>query len=160
MPYEIRFASKLNADRQSVWNSICRMKGVNYELSPIIRMTYPADADKTNIEDAQVGQTLFVSLILMFRFIPCDLHYLRLEKVDQSRGFSENSTSLMQRSWKHERKLRSVDANRCILMDQVRFDPKIQMTGLFLEPFVRRLFEHRHRRLHKRFGGSLVEYPA
>lgn len=159
MPYEIRFASKLNVTQPLLWNSISKMKGVNEELFPLLRMTYPKEASVANLENANTGQTLFVSTILLFCFLPIDFHSLRLEKVDPGLGFKENSTSLTQHFWKHERKLRSAGDNNCIITDRVRFEPRVRLIGSLVRFFVNRLFAHRHRRLHKRYGGEFMSYP-
>lgn len=51
------------------------------------------------------------------------------------------------RTWGHRRALTVVDDHRTQLTDTVEFEPRPPLSSWPLEPILRRLFAHRHRRL-------------
>src|SRR4051812_30172421 len=101
----LRFASRLGAPIEAVWASISTMRGVNYEMSPLFRMTHPKAAGEASLADAPRGVCAFQSLLLLFGVLPIDRHALTLIEVDIGKGFVEDSTSLLQRRWRHARQL-------------------------------------------------------
>ena len=129
------------------------MSGVNAELAPWLRMTVPRGLEGFRIEDAPIGRTAFASWVCAFK-IPFDRHFLRLEQVEQNRGFREDSHSWLQSRWMHERTLSPEGTGRCRISDRVTFEPRMR----FLEPLVERavlaVFRHRHGELRKRFASK------
>ena len=129
------------------------MSSINYELMPIIRMTYPPD--RASLKDSETlipfGKTLFRSTLLLFGFIPIDLHWLCLEQIVEGESFNENSFTLLQKQWKHARSLASTTNGFVILTDSVEFTPRIPLLGYILLPVVKYIFWHRHLQLKKKF---------
>ena len=62
----LRFSSQLAAPAGEVWATVFTMRGVNAELMPLIRMSYPAEADTRSLESAPTGELLFHSYLLLF----------------------------------------------------------------------------------------------
>ena len=81
------------------------MKGVNKELSPLIRMTAPSEWSDRAIFEWPTGRTLFSSWILLFGVIPIDRHSFFFQSIDRQRGFVEESSSLTNRLWCHSREI-------------------------------------------------------
>jgi ligand-binding SRPBCC domain-containing protein len=59
---------------------------------------------------------------------------------------------LSQRVWEHERWVEPRDGG-CVVRDRLRFEPRLGLPGKWVEPVIRAIFRHRHRRLRRRFGG-------
>lgn len=130
------------------------MEGVNYELQPYLFMTYPTShTDLTTIPRSYLGTTLFASILLLFMYIPVDLHWLRLVDVQEGEGFQEHSCSLLQQFWKHERYLVKGEegCDTTQLVDEVEFCPRLNCLGYVLTPVVKAIFRHRHIQLQKKF---------
>ncbi len=150
--FSVQLQSNLAVNRQILWNHVVSMPNVNKELMPYIRMTYPANRVTLNgVENVPYGQTLFVSILLLFGLIPIDLHWLRLDKIVNGRAFHENSTTLMHRYWKHTRTLVDKGEGVTVITDEVEFMPRIAMLGYILLPIVKYIFNHRHEQLRKTF---------
>lgn len=58
---------------------------------------------------------------------------------------------LSMRRWEHRRELRPVDAERTQVTDTIGFEPRLSFLSAGVEPVVRRIFAHRHRRLVRYF---------
>ncbi|MCX6198431.1 MAG: hypothetical protein NTY88_04295 [Bacteroidetes bacterium] len=134
------------------------MKNVNAELSPFAKMTYPKEMSEIgNLPAGQAGkevplqQVLFKSVILLFGFLPIDLHYLRLDKIDFGTAFYENSYSLQHHYWKHTRTI-SERNGKVFVKDELHFAPRISFLGYSLLPVYKVVFGNRHKNLSKLFG--------
>ena len=135
-----------------VWKHITQMKNVNAELSPFIHMTFPKD--RTEISDALIVPTntvLFTSVLLLFRWIPIDLHFLCLDRVEEGTAFYENSYTLLNRYWKHTRIL-TERMGKVYVLDDVHFSPRLPLIGYFLLPVIRYIFKNRHHNLKASLG--------
>jgi ligand-binding SRPBCC domain-containing protein len=151
---KIRVDSIVAAPLPEVWAHASSMAGVNRELMPIVRMTYPrAAASLAAVDEVPLDRVLFASWILLLGVIPIDRHMLRLRALDPPHGFREDSWSWMQRRWAHRRTLESVDATRTRVDDEVEFEPRLGGARL-LRPIYQRVFEHRHAVLHRLFGSG------
>ena len=155
----LHFRSELSAPVDVVWAKVSTMAGVNHELHPWVHMTVPASFGNRSLQDAtpeQLKGVLFRSVLLGLFCIPFDVHALHLDQVQAGEGFDENSTSWMQKTWIHRRRVFSVEEG-CAVSDELIIAPRIA----FMAPVVRRivsfLFRHRHRRLVKTFGSR---HPA
>jgi hypothetical protein len=58
------------------------MAGVNAELMPFVRMTFPRGAERIDKATAAAGKPLFRSVLLLFGVLPIDVHRLALVKLD------------------------------------------------------------------------------
>jgi len=147
-------SSALAASPAEVWAHATSPKGVNYEMAPLLRMTFPRDAgDLTS--SWSPGRTLFRSWLLVGRVLPLDYDDVSFAEIEPGRRFLERSVLLSQRVWEHERIIEPLTAlgGGCRVVDRLGFQPRIAVLGALYEPVFRFVFAHRHRRLRKRFGG-------
>lgn len=125
-------------------------QGVNAELAPWVRMTFPASA-LSDITSAPVGTPLLVSWLLFLGLLPFDRHVLILAEVGE-RHFVETSYSLLQKSWRHERTVTPDNGSACIVEDRLSVEPRIPLLRPLTHAVVRAIFRHRHKRLRLRFS--------
>lgn len=142
--------SLINADKHTLWNHITQMKNVNAELMPFVRMTYPTNRSEIGNNDVPLHETLFKSYVFLFEFIPIDIHYLKLDKIDFGNAFYENSTTMTHKYWKHTRTLTSQN-EKTFVCDEVHFLPRFEPLGNVMLPIIKKVFEHRHEQLKKQF---------
>lgn len=153
--HEIR--TELAAPAADVWVHATTMAGVNEELGPWVRMTHPADlSDLSTAPPDLMGSVAFQSWLLAFGFLPFDRHALRLLSVDD-RGadggaFVEDSTSWMQKRWRHERTVDVLTATTCAVTDRLVIEPRVGLARPLVARIVPWLFSRRHRCLVARFG--------
>ncbi len=150
MKFEV--SSNLKISPEDV-DGLLTMKGVNRELSPLIRMTAPSEWSRKPIFEWPTGKVLFSSWILLFSILPIDRHTFFFQSIDRQRGFAESSSSLTNKLWQHRR-----DINRngalCRVTDTVEFQCRLPVLAYVLAPVYRFIFKHRHRVLRSYFGGS------
>lgn len=129
------------------------MKGVNRELSPLIRMTAPAEWSSKPISEWSTGKALFSSWILLFGILPIDRHTFFLQSIDRERGFTEASSSFTNTLWQHRRDINRNGASYRVI-DTVEFQCRLPLLGYVLAPVYRFIFRHRHRVLRSCYGGG------
>lgn len=129
-----------------VWERISTLDGVNGELAPFFRMTFPAYARDLAAADVVLGRRLFRSWILLFGVLPVDWDDVTLVRITPGVGFREESTMASQRSWVHERVLKDVPGG-CRVTDRIAFTPRLPWLAPVYRAVFLRLFRHRHRRL-------------
>jgi ligand-binding SRPBCC domain-containing protein len=153
-PIDLSFSSRVRAGRDEVWAVVSTMAGVNAELMPFVRMTHPRD--RTSLEGKPIvpGEVVFHSWLLLGGVLPFDRHALALERVIDGEGFDEESTSWMQRRWRHERRLIDEGDGTCTVTDHLEVEPRLSLLRPLAARVVRFLFGHRHRRLVRRFGAG------
>lgn len=142
--------SHIRSDRLALWQHVTQMQHVNDELLPFVRMTYPADRASLAGQAVLMNTVLFRSVILLFGFIPVDLHALAFDKIVDNKAFYENSITLTHKYWKHTRSLADTEGGT-LVKDEVHFSPRLPLIGYLLLPVYRAIFRHRHRRLAKAF---------
>ncbi|MGH8453012.1 MAG: hypothetical protein ACRESW_00525, partial [Nevskiales bacterium] len=120
-------------------------EGVNAELWPF-RMTAPAEWRKREINTVPCRQPLFDSWILLFGILPTDLHHFRLESLGPGFRFQEDSSSLVNRQWRHQR-IVEPDGSGCIVTDRLEIIPRLTLLGFLMAPIYRLVFANRHRKL-------------
>jgi hypothetical protein len=144
---ELTFESTLNASPAAVWEHASQLRGINEELFPL-HMSGPQDL---RIDGSlPLGVPLLRSVVTVFRVLPIDLHRFVLLRVDDGRGFHEDSTSLSERRWVHIRTLTPTAAGGCIVRDELRFQPR--MLASLITALIRSTFTRRHARLRAKFG--------
>lgn len=148
----LRFESRLVADAATVWAHATRMDGVNFELGPWVRMSVPGSFAGRGIDGARPGELLFHSWLLAFGVLPFDRHALRLAAVGPGMRFDEDSTSWLQRTWRHHRHVEPAGAG-CLVVDELEIVPRAA-PGFMVRGIVGLLFAHRHRRLRGKFGAA------
>lgn len=150
-PIQLRFSSDLAAAPARVWQRVSSMQGVNFELMPLVRMTYPAEAMDLASPQLKIGETAFASWLLLFGFLAIDRHYLMIERLLPGEGFDERSGSWMQRVWIHRRRVTAIAAGTRVT-DELEITPRLAIAAPFLRLVVGMIFRHRHRRLAEYFG--------
>jgi ligand-binding SRPBCC domain-containing protein len=153
-PGSVEVASRLAAPAAVVWERVTTFDGINDELMPLMRMTAPPERRALRPEDITPGERLFRSWILLGGVLPFDYDDITLVELEPGRGFSERSTMASMRLWAHDRRIVPEGEDGCTLTDRLRFEPRLPVPGRSLEPVVRAVYRHRHRRLRRRFGGA------
>ncbi len=155
--FELQRSSELRAPAAEVWRHASSMRGVNDELGPWVRMTHPTWATDLSSVDPQLGQVAFRSWLLALGVVPFDRHALGLVEVhdrgERGGGFVEESTSWLQRRWRHEREVEPSNGGGCSVTDRLVVRPRLAPAAV-VQPVVSALFGHRHRRLVRRFGDA------
>lgn len=150
--YSFEVSSILPVPPSAFWAS-ATFAAVNAELAPWVRMTAPAAWRARPLHDWPAGEHLFRSWILLFGFLPVDLHDFFLENITPDVGFAERSTSAMNRIWDHDREVLA-HADGCRVTDRVRYESRLPLAGALLLPVYRAIFSGRHRYLRRRYHGS------
>lgn len=137
-----------NVSREDVWARISSWQGVNAELSPEFKMTFPAQFK--NLEDVPAdGIVHFTSTILLFGFLPVDRHNLSIIALKAPDHFDERSSNFAMKVWTHKRSLFAHDGGVTVT-DECAFVPRIGLVGPLLHGIFAGVFKRRHQRL-KRF---------
>jgi len=146
----LRFESRLAAPADAVLAEALTMRGVNAELMPLLRMTYPREAENFDLQQAPLKQTLFHSWLMLGGVIPVDRHALAFETLHDN-GFDERSTSWVQKVWIHRRRVVS-QGKGCIVTDELEFQPRLPLGSTIPAALASQVFNHRHARLRERYG--------
>lgn len=151
MTVVVERTTRLAAPAAEVWQHATSMAGVNAELAPIV-MTYPDElaALPDELDPALVGRPLFTATLKLGP-VPFDRHELRLVEVEPGRWFQEDSTSRLNRRWRHRRTVTPAEGG-CELTDRLEIDPRLPGAGPLTRRLVSRIFARRHRVLAARFG--------
>lgn len=144
----IDISSEVSQPASELWLSVTTPRGVNAELMPFIRMTFP-QAD-LRFADAPLDKPLFGSWILLFGALPFDRHTFVIHETG-ARHFVETSRSLLQKLWRHERSLTET-ARGTLVRDIVTVTPRLGFAAPATNFIVRAIFRHRHRRLARLYG--------
>jgi hypothetical protein len=155
--FEVHLRTELRAPAAEVWRHASSMRGVNEELGPWVRMTHPSWATDLSSVEVPLGEVAFRSWLLALGVLPFDRHSLGLVEVrdgaEQGGGFVEESTSWLQRRWRHERDVEPAPGGGSTVQDRLVVRPRLAPAAL-VRPVVAALFGHRHRRLVRRFGAA------
>ena len=135
---------------ETFWHDMA-MDAVNAELHPLVKMTAPTAWRAAPLQQWAAGPVLFRSIVLLFGFLPVDVHSLRLERVCPGRGFLERSHSWCNSLWQHERTTTPSPAG-CIVTDTITVKGRIPFATTLLMPVYRLVFRHRHRRMKQRMS--------
>lgn len=154
MAFTLQLSSLLKAAPGEVWRHASTMNGVNLELSPLVRMTYPGEGD---IEQIEVGRVAFRSWLLLFGGIPFDRHALQLAERENGRRFLERSTSWLHARWEHERIIERWNGRSTRLIDRLTVEPRLPLSVALERGIVLHLFQMRHRQLRRKFGEPETE---
>jgi hypothetical protein len=149
-------SSALTASAADVWNHATTMAGVNAELAPWVRMTHPGGLNRLEDAPELIGQPVaFHSWLLAGGVVPFDRHALGLVSVERFDGgggaFVEESSSWLQRRWRHEREV-VVHGAGCRVTDRLLVEPRLAFNRPLVAKVVPWLFDRRHRVLSERFG--------
>jgi ligand-binding SRPBCC domain-containing protein len=146
-------ASHLAASAERVWAHASTFEGVNRELAPLLRMTYPPRMARMTPESFPLGKAAFRSWILLLGCIPVEYDDITLVELAPGQHFSEVSRLLMMREWRHRRTV-TPEGPGCVIQDEIAMTPRWERTGPVLHGVYRAVFEQRHRYLRRRFGDA------
>jgi ligand-binding SRPBCC domain-containing protein len=147
--YHRTFTSHLRAPADEVWRRVTTMSGVNAELMPLMRMSFPKDAANLDASSMPLGRAGFRSIITLFGLIPFDRSDVTFVEFEPGRRFLERSPMLSQHEWQHERIVTQTETG-CEVTDRLTYTPRLP--GFIVHWFVGVLFRHRHRVLRRTFG--------
>ncbi|MBX3411243.1 MAG: hypothetical protein KF708_00895 [Pirellulales bacterium] len=149
--YTIVRRSNLAAPAERVWAHAITMRGVNDELWPLVRMSFPREAATLTLSGDKLGRPLFRSWIYLFGVLPIDYDEITLVEFEPGERFLERSPMLTQAVWQHERTVESCPGG-CTITDHVEYRPRVAWLGpLYPLPFGL-AFAWRHWRLRRMFG--------
>lgn len=152
MPHaHVTQTSRLAAPPAQVWARIVSVEGINAELMPIVRMTFPQHRARLDDSPPAAGVPMFRSTLLLFGVLPIDLHTCVALDLSPGEGFRERSHSLVHRAWAHARQLRTIPGGT-ELTDTVDYQCRLPGLAAVLRPIVNSVFAHRHRQLRRHFG--------
>jgi hypothetical protein len=143
------FTSRLRSPAAEVWGRVTTMQGVNAELRPLIRMSYPPEAATLDATSMPLGHAGFRSHIFLFGVIPFDRSDVILVEFEPGRRFLERSPMWSQHEWQHERIVAPTKTG-CEVTDRLTYLPKLPRP--IVDWFVGVLFRHRHAVLRRTFG--------
>jgi ligand-binding SRPBCC domain-containing protein len=146
----LAIASTVDASPEAVWAVVSTFTGVNAELLPWCRMREPRALRGRTLESYRPGERA-ACWLLAGGVVPFDRHLLGLESVSPGVGFAEESTTWVQRRWRHERTLAPAGGGTAVL-DRLTIEPRLRAAAPVVAWIAARTFEHRHRRLRARFG--------
>lgn len=150
--YTIQHSSELYVSAKDFLATLT-MEKVNSELMPMAFMTVPTRWKLKPIVEWPEKEHLFDSWILLFGFLPVDRHSIFFDAIEPEVGFSEKSTSFLNRLWNHQREV-SETASGCKVTDTVEFEPRITFFGRIAKALYEMTFAHRHKVLRKEYGES------
>lgn len=151
MRYAFAISSRLRAPADRVWARASTFAGVNRELRPLFRMTYPPTHARITPGAFPPGRPGFRSWVLLFGLVPVDFDDVTLAELEPGRGFLEVSRLGSMHEWSHRRTVSPV-AGGCVVRDEVSFVPRLRWVGPVLLGAFRLTFELRHCNLRRAFG--------
>ncbi len=157
--YQLEYSTVLPGRTVSqVWQRVGSWEGVNHELGPLFRMTFPRAFSQISDIPAD-GNSHFVSTILLFGFIPFDRHRFSLIEIDVPNYFSERSSNFTMSLWSHRRTLIETE-DGVTVNDVCHFVPRVSLMGRVLRAVYAAVFRRRHKRLARYFGEGSVKPDA
>jgi ligand-binding SRPBCC domain-containing protein len=150
--YSFALSTALAASPEKVWAHASTFAGVNRELWPWARMTYPPSHARLTRRAFPSGQTTFRSWILLLGFLPVEFDDFHLAEIVEGRGFLEVSRLFSMKEWRHRRTIDAV-LGGCLVRDVVSFEPRWRLAGSVLYRTYRLAFGLRHGALKRLFGG-------
>lgn len=154
---EVAVSTELAILPEPLWESVCRLDGVNRELAPWLRMTAPRGLEGATLADLEPGEPAGRCRLLLFGLVPVDYDDLTIAEVDPPHRFLERSRMLTIDPWEHERTIEPSGPAASVLTDRLRFRLRrplraVPGTDRLAVAVVGALFRHRHRRLAKLYG--------
>ena len=153
LPYNFRFVTTLRARSDEVWRHASSFAGVNRELWPLARMTYPRAMARLMPGRVPLARKAFRSWILLLGVIPVDFDDLTLVELAPGRGFYEVSRLLTMREWRHRRTI-NPNGSGCTVIDEIAIQPRWRWLGPILARVYSLAFRLRHSRLKRIFGAA------
>jgi hypothetical protein len=149
--HEISICSDLGAPPDTVWRHAISPAGVNRELRPLARMTFPSAVAALDDRSVRLNQRICRSWVLLFGILPVDYDDVTLVELEPGRRFLERSPMFSQRLWEHGRTIDPLPGGSRVC-DRVRFATRLSPLGPLYAPIFRAAFRLRHRNLRRIFG--------
>jgi len=146
-------ATELAASADEVWEHATTMAGVNRELWPLARMSFPAEVATLALSAEQIGRPLFRSWICLLGCVPVDYDEITIVEFEPPRRFLERSPMMSQAFWQHERTVEPTQGG-CRLTDRVEFTPRMRLLASIYRLSFGLAFALRHRNLRRLFGAA------
>jgi ligand-binding SRPBCC domain-containing protein len=146
----LRFESHLAAAPDVVWRRVTSVDGIDDEMAPLLRMTFPRGMRALPVDGFEPGQRLCRSWLLLLRVLPVDWSDLTLVELEPGRRFLERSPMFSMAFWQHER-IVAPSAQGTTVVDNLAFRSRLLPRAL-VRASVALFFRHRHARLRRRFG--------
>lgn len=151
--YFFRIESELPISAEQLWWQVGSLSAVNSELFPI-SMSSASAYRNIHLKEAPVGKFLFRSIVLLFGFIPLDVHRFYLESIGPKFEFKERSSSLFNQYWRHHRKILEIEEDSCLLIDEIAFKNRLGFLSGIFKGVYRKVFNRRHAYLRKKFASG------
>jgi ligand-binding SRPBCC domain-containing protein len=139
-----------------VWRHATTPAGINAEFEPWMRMSVPRRLRDTSLEEVELGVRVCRSWVLVLGVVPFEYDDLVIVERGPGLRFLERSSTLVARTWQHERTVVATD-HGCRLTDRISLEPRsavgrVPGSAAMVRRAVEAIFAHRHRRLAARFG--------
>ncbi len=145
---EFEYSSELKIDAEILRKDAFTMKGVNFELFPLVKMTSPTHYSDKSILEWPKNQRVFTSILLLGGIVPIDYHDFTFVALELD-GFEECSNTLMNKEWKHKRTI--IDSGGAsLVVDKVSYRSRVSFVGLLMKSIYKFIFKHRHKRLRRK----------
>lgn len=153
VPPTFRRACEVTSPIDLVWQFVTDPEGINYELSPYMKMTVPKSFRGKSIGDVTSGTHIGKSILLLFTVIPFGCDDITITQIEPGRMFREESAMTGMRTWIHHRTLESV-GGKTVVTDAITLDSVLPIPGVtgLLAAILSAFFAHRHRRLRRYFS--------
>jgi ligand-binding SRPBCC domain-containing protein len=144
----LTFESRIPRSAAELWGWSTSARGVQTEMAPLIRMTFPKGMQHIPQDRGSLGKPLGNCRFLLLGLVPIDLSRLTFVEMEPGRRFVEQSPLLSMKLWRHERRIEACEEGAQVV-DTLEFTPR--MAGGIVAWFVGRFFAHRHARLRRQF---------
>lgn len=144
----ITFESRIPRPAAELWRWSTSARGVQAEMAPILKMTFPDGMQRIPQDQGSLGKPLGNCRFLLFGLVPVDLSRLTFVEMEPGRRFVEQSPLLSMKLWRHERVIEPAEDGARVI-DTLEFTPR--MASGIVAWFVGRFFAHRHKMLRRQF---------
>ena len=141
-----------------MWRHATTPAGINAEFRPWMRMTVPGRLRHTSLDEVELGVRLCRSWVLLLAVVPFEYDDLVIVERGPGLRFLERSSTLVARTWQHERTV-TPRAQGSRIEDRLTFEPRALTARLpggtrLHTAVIRTILRHRHRRLVRSFGAA------
>lgn len=143
----LTFKTPLPASAEEVWSWSTSVRGIQSEMWPILKMTFPKGMTRID-KDTTLGKSLGRCHFLLLGIFPMDMSKLTFLELEPGRRFVEQSPLVSMRTWRHERVVTPAGDGACVT-DNLEFSPRFATP--LVTWFVKLFFKHRHAVLARSF---------
>ncbi len=148
---KVERTTRLAADATTVWRHATTPAGINDEFKPWMRMTVPRRLRHISLDDVELGVRVCRSWVLLLGVVPFEYDDLVLVERGPGMRFRERSSTLVGRTWQHERTV-TPTGEGCEVVDRLALElrpaiARLPGSAALVRRTVAAIFGHRHRRL-------------